>query len=210
MRGPRARGRGAARGGARDGARDGVHDAAREPIAERQGTVHIESIAAGGDAWLNDPASPQSFASCKLDLTERETHGHTAALHRDLIALRRNDPVFGAVCSVVDGAVLAEEAFALRYSGAGGDERLLIVNFGRQLELSPCPEPLLAPPAERDWGLIFSSDDVAYGGEGTLPTEPAGTWRIAGHAALVFAARHGTTRAPALPGQREINSSSRR
>lgn len=167
------------------------------------------SIAAGGDAWLNDPASPQSFANCKLDLTQRETHGHTAALHRDLIALRRNDPVFGAVCSVVDGAVLAEEAFALRYFGAGGDERLLIVNFGRQLELSPCPEPLLAPPAERDWVLIFSSDDVAYGGEGILPTEPAGAWRIAGHAALVFAARQGTTRAPALPGQREISSSER-
>ena len=34
----------------------------------------------------------------------------------------------------------------LRFFGDGGDDRLLLVNLGRDLHLDPAPEPLLAPP----------------------------------------------------------------
>jgi maltooligosyltrehalose trehalohydrolase len=161
----------------------------------REFLSQFPSIAAGGEGCLSDPAARQTFERCKLDSGERERHAPAVALHRDLLVLRRNDPVFSAqpVCPI-DGAVLADEAFALRYFNGGGEDRLIIVNFGRQLGLSPAPEPLLAPPYEREWVLIWSSEDIAYGGEGTLPTEPASGWRIPGHAALVFAVRRGSPR----------------
>jgi maltooligosyltrehalose trehalohydrolase len=145
------------------------------------------SIAAGGHALLVDPASPETFKRCKLDLSEREIHSEMVALHRDLLALRRTDRVFNSPkTGALDGAVLAPEAFLLRYFGKGGDDRLLIVNFGVELALSPLPEPLLAPPRAHRWKLAWSSEDIAYGGDGTpAPDDPA-TWRVPAHSALVF------------------------
>ena len=150
----------------------------------------FQSIAAGGRAILTDPAARATFERCKLDHAERESHSEALALHRDLIALRRRDPVFADAASrTVDGAVLAAEAFVLRYFDDGGRDRLIVVNFGRELDLTPLPEPLLAPPQSAEWKLVWSSEDVAYGGEGTPPPDCAAVWRIPAHAALVFAAR---------------------
>ena len=158
----------------------------------------FQSIAAGGDVLLTDPASVETFERCKLDHAEREANREVFALHRDLIALRRDDPVFATAASrVVDGAVLANEAFVLRYFDDDARDRLIIVNFGRELEHAPIPEPLLAPPESAEWKLQWSSEDVAYGGEGTAPSEREGAWRIPAHSALVFAARGEA--APALP-----------
>jgi maltooligosyltrehalose trehalohydrolase len=102
---------------------------------------------------------------------------------------------------MVDGAVVGDEAFVLRYFGNAGDDRLVIVNFGRDLTLSPCPEPLLAPPSRHDWTLIWSSESPAYGGDGTPPSEATEEWHIPAHSALVFAARESAEPSPALPGQ---------
>ena len=84
----------------------------------------------------------------KLDLAERQRHAGMYALHRDLLRLRREEPVFRAQRrGGMDGAVLAPEAFVLRFFGTHHDDRLLVVNLGRDLHLNPAPEPLLAPPA---------------------------------------------------------------
>ncbi len=94
-----------------------------------------------------DPGDPATFERCKLDHSERETHRQVYKLHRDLLKLRRQDPVLSAQKRRgVDGAVLAPEAFLLRFFGEKGDDRLLLVNLGRDLHLDPAPEPLLAPP----------------------------------------------------------------
>jgi maltooligosyltrehalose trehalohydrolase len=170
-----------------------VRDGRREFLSQ------FPSIAAGGHTWLTDPALPETFERCKLDLRERDTHVHAVALHRDLLKLRHSDAVLGAQMNV-DGAVLAEEAFVLRYFGVQGDDRLLVVNFGRDLILSPCPEPLLAPPHRRDWKLLWSSEDPAYGGDGTPKLDDA-AWRIPGHAALLFTVERGSRPNPLLPGQ---------
>ena len=69
----------------------------------------------------------------------------------------------------IDGAVVGPEAFVLRYfSGEHGD-RVLLVNLGVDLRLDPAAEPLLAPPEDRRWGLLWSSEDPAYGGTGPFP-----------------------------------------
>src|SRR5438309_849346 len=101
---------------------------------------------------LADPADPAAFTACKLDFSERRRHAWAYALHRDLLKLRRQDPVFRAQRpGGVDGAVLGGQAFVLRFFGHAGDDRLLLVNFGPDLHLDPAPEPLLAPPAGCLW-----------------------------------------------------------
>ena len=74
--------------------------------------------------------------------------------------MRRAD---AALRGALDGAVLGGAAFVIRF----GDDRLLAVNLGAELELPHAPEPLLAPPAGRRWRTLFSSNDPKYGGEGS-------------------------------------------
>jgi maltooligosyltrehalose trehalohydrolase len=136
---------------------------------------------------LSDPADPATFEQSKLDLSERERHAETYALHRDLLALRREDAVFASQrAGGLDGAVLSREAFVLRYfDGAQGD-RLLLVNLGRELSIDPAPEPLLAPPGGAHWELRLSSDDPRYGGFGTAPIEGDEGWHLAAESAIVL------------------------
>jgi maltooligosyltrehalose trehalohydrolase len=138
---------------------------------------------------LSDPADPATFMGSKLDLGERQAHAEAYALHRDLLALRRDDPVLrhGHAGVGVDGATLGPEAFCLRFSGAAGEERLLLVNLGLAFTLEAAAEPLLAPPPGRRWELRWSSEAQAYGGEGALPLPADAPWRLAGHAAAFLA-----------------------
>ncbi len=134
-----------------------------------------------------DLADPQLFEQCKLDFSQRAAHSETYALHRDLLRLRREHTVFRRQRQgKVDGAVLGPEAFVLRFFGEEGDDRLLLVNFGLDLQLDPAPEPLLAPPARKLWKVLWSSENPAYGGSGTPPPETENNWRIQGQAAIVM------------------------
>lgn len=138
-------------------------------------------------ARVLDPADPDTFAKCRLDFTERARNSALYALHRDLLTLRRNDPVFRRPrVRGVDGATLSGHAFVLRYFGDRGEDRLLIVNLGSDLKLASVPEPLLAPPRGMSWGLHWTSDDVRYGGCGTPPPEHEDGWFIPGEAAIVL------------------------
>lgn len=136
---------------------------------------------------MPDPNDPETFQRCKLDLGERERHAEAYALHCDLLRLRREDAVFRDQRSgAVDGAVLGVEAFVLRFFARDGGDRLLIVNLGRDLPLSPAPEPLLAPPEGERWVTLWSSEDPRYGGSGTPTVETDQGWRIPGHAAVAL------------------------
>jgi maltooligosyltrehalose trehalohydrolase len=142
-------------------------------------------------ACLADPSSPHTFERSKLDHSERDKpfHKDVYQLHRDLLQLRREEPVFRRVQrrGDLDGAVIAPEAFILRYFGTGSDDRLLLFNFGSDLHLEIAPEPLLAPPAGRRWSVQWSSEDPAYGGCGAAApeTEEQG-WVLAGRCAMVL------------------------
>jgi maltooligosyltrehalose trehalohydrolase len=139
------------------------------------------------DPFVAHPGEEKTFLQSKLDLSEREKHGDMYALHRDLLTLRRKDPIFsGAQRRGLDGAVLGPEAFVLRFFGEAADDRLLLVNFGLDLHLCPAPEPLLAPAAGRSWDTLWSSESPCYAGSGTWPLESNENWRIPGHAAVVL------------------------
>jgi maltooligosyltrehalose trehalohydrolase len=140
-------------------------------------------------ARLPDPGDPMTFVQSKLAAGERFGNGQEYALCRDLLGLRREDPIFRSVrrSGRVDGAVLGREAYVLRFFGEGeGDSRLLLVNLGSDVSLSPAPEPLLAPPAGADWALLWSSEAPAYGGLGTPPWPTEGEWHLAGETAVVL------------------------
>ncbi len=149
---------------------------------------------AEAQAYLRDPSDTETFELCKLDLTERLRNRKIYEMHRDLLKLRREVEAFSAQRrGGVDGAVLADEAFVLRFFGGGGvddpnplDDRLLIINLGVDLVLNPAPEPLLAPPAAKEWAILWSSEDPRYGGLGTPPLETTENWLIPGHAAIVL------------------------
>jgi maltooligosyltrehalose trehalohydrolase len=137
--------------------------------------------------YFADPIDPATFERCKLDFAEREKNAPTYRLHKDLLRLRREDGVFGAQRARVEGAVLADEAFVLRFFGAQpGDDRLLLVNLGADLNLASAPEPLLAPPEGKLWELLLSTEDPLYGGGGTAPLDGPDNWRIPGHAAVAM------------------------
>jgi maltooligosyltrehalose trehalohydrolase len=134
-----------------------------------------------------DPGDPATFERCKLDHSEREMHREIYDLHRDLLKLRRDEPVFRAQKRHgVDGAVLSREAFLLRFFSEHADDRLLLVNLGVDLHLDPAPEPLLAPPYASEWVTQWSSEDPKYGGIGTPPLDSQENWRIPGHAAVLL------------------------
>lgn len=186
-------------------------------------------------AQLPVPHAEQTWRGCVLDWAERERGWHHAmwCLHHDLIQLRRTDPVFstpragvGVAPGQFDAATLTDEAFLLRYFGPGGDDRLLVVNYGRSAHLDVVPEPLLAPPAGARWETIWHSERPEYGGLGAAPFDaaeeprsprqkpelrwPRENWRLLGGCAVVLAPRpldapgdHG------VPGRRDADGPTR-
>jgi maltooligosyltrehalose trehalohydrolase len=143
-------------------------------------------------ARLADPTARETFAACKLDHGEREGNRQVWELHRDLLWLRRDEPVFTGDSAtrraVPEGAVLSAEAFVLRFSAESGKDHLLLVNLGRDLHLPAAPEPLLAPPDGRRWRVRWSSEDPRYGGAGTPAVDSdSDGWRLPAEAAVVLA-----------------------
>jgi maltooligosyltrehalose trehalohydrolase len=137
---------------------------------------------------MPDPGARQTFELCRLNPDERWANKEVLALHRDLLKLRREDPAFRRQHRRgVDGAVLGPNAFVLRYFLEGNEDRLLLVNLGRDLPLPEAPEPLLAPPAGKSWVVRWASENWAYGGSGFAPPESSdGVWRIMGESAVVL------------------------
>jgi maltooligosyltrehalose trehalohydrolase len=135
------------------------------------------------------PHDRATFERCKLRWTERDLHVAHVRLHQDLLAIRRDDAAFSRQePGAVDGAVLATEAFVLRFGApSAGEERLLVVNFGSDLVAGSFPEPLVAPPPGHDWRRRWSSEHPRYGGAGPLDVVTADGWGIPGFSATVLA-----------------------
>lgn len=141
-------------------------------------------------AKVLDPADEATFLGCKLDFGERESHAAVYALYKDLLRLRREDPVIAAQArDAIDGAVLSKSAFVLRWFDARHGDRLLLVNLAEQLDLTPAPEPLLAPPLGAAWEMVWSSDDPRYEGLGAVNPCTEKGWRAPGENASLLRAK---------------------
>jgi len=159
--------------------------AVRKGRREFLGQFPSMASAEAGDR-LADPGAAETFRRSVLDPAERQAHATALAFHRDLLALRREDPVLARRPADVDGAVFGTRAWLLRFFAEDAD-RLLVVNLGPDLTMRPAPEPLLAPLEGQGWKILWSSEVSEYGGVGTPPLYRAGYLRIAAESALVLA-----------------------
>ena len=136
---------------------------------------------------LTDPSDEKTFLASKVSHEDRDKHRMIYELHRDLLRIRREDrTISNAQRAGVDGAVLGSEAFVIRFFGKEDDDRLLLVNLGRDLSLSPAPEPLLAPPEDCDWTVKWCSEAACYGGCGNAPMETNEKWELAAERAVLL------------------------
>jgi maltooligosyltrehalose trehalohydrolase len=139
---------------------------------------------------LPDPSDEATFKTSKLDWADKERHAGMLALHRDLLDWRATDSSFSQGASrLVDGAVLGDAAFLMRYATPEPNgHRLLLFNFGRDLPMDVIAEPLLAPPAGHRWVAKWSSEHPDYGGSGRRPVDPEGYRILPGDSAVVLCA----------------------
>ena len=164
-----------------------VRDGRAEFVSQFPGVGDDDAVRSN----LADPGAVETFLRSKLDWSECEKHGRALALHKDLLALRRSEPAFSAQArGGVDGAVIGPAALALRFFHPEGD-RLLLVNLGQDLVRRSIAEPLLAPPTGADWQIVWSSESLSYGGQGTPKVTSEQGWRISGHSALVLSPKMG-------------------
>jgi maltooligosyltrehalose trehalohydrolase len=146
---------------------------------------------AGARNRVPDPADAATFEAAKLRVEERAARSHIELMHRELLGLRREDPLIARQDRFsIDGAVLGDNAFALRFRGTGhvGD-RLLLVNLGNGTGPVVLAEPLLVAGEGKRWLALWDSDDPRYGGCGSssawdglrwqLPAEHASLWMVA-------------------------------
>ena len=140
---------------------------------------------------LADPSTEETFQRSKLNPSEQTQYPEVVALHTDLLSLRRTDPVFSRrKYRRMDGAVLSDDCFVLRFFAEEQADRLLVVNFGCDLDLPHSPEPLFAPCHGRTWSLAWSSDDPRYGGGGVVAPVTESGWRIPGATTTLLISAH--------------------
>jgi maltooligosyltrehalose trehalohydrolase len=146
--------------------RDSIRKGRAEFVAQfaRLATPELQAV-------LPDPCDDATARACVLDPAERSLANPAVRLHRDLLRLRRQDPAFtDPRPEALDGAVLSDRAFVLRYLQPDPmRHRLLLVNLGPTFTWPAVPEPLIAPPHGAAWRVLWSSEDPRYGGHGTPP-----------------------------------------
>ena len=167
-----------------------VRQGRKQFLAQFESLAHID-----GDEAPPAPDDRATFERSRLDHSERARHGPVFAMHAALLQLRASDPTFQTQGAFgLDGAVLAPQAFVLRFFGPHGagqpcgsrDDRLLLVNLGAQVELPILPEPLLAPPFGYRWQIAWSSEDRLYGGGGVPEIFLTDGWRLPAECACVL------------------------
>lgn len=151
---------------------------------------------------LPSPEDPLTFTQCKLDHMERVKNEKQLLFYKDLIHLRKTDSVFSRPDHVkIDGAVISQDAFIIRFFSEKWGDRLLIVNLGPDFYFSPAPEPLLVAERDREFEILWSSESLRYGGDGT-PSLNVPYWKMLGHSAIVL---HSVLKKQERPNEKKRN-----
>jgi len=141
---------------------------------------------------LPDPADEQSYRACKLSDDERRVNTTSRKLFRDLVHLRRFDPVLerlGTDDLQIEASAPTDAVLLIRYLANTG-HRLLVVNLADD-HLSPMNDPLFAPPPRTRWTALWSSEHPDYGGAGAVAFAQAGRWLIRANSATLLTADAG-------------------
>ncbi len=117
-------------------------------------------------AAIPDPQADETFLRSKLDLNERRVNATTLRLYRDLLALRRSDPVLQVQDRERTRAVDAGAEILALHRWHSDDHRLVIANFGPSVGIRIADQPVLADLSLDRPKLLFSTADRRYGGAG--------------------------------------------
>lgn len=160
-----------------EGLRDSVRKGRQEFLSQFPACAEFSDV-------LEDPCAPATFERARLEVPTEETAIYR--LYRDLIAMRHEDTVFRGATRL-DGAVITDRAFVLRFSrGEPTSDRLLVVNLGTTLRKPSIAEPLIASPPGRRWTRRWDSERAEYGGDGLGELDVEGGFRISGECAVVL------------------------
>ena len=114
-----------------------------------------------------DPQAEDTFAESKLRLSEREDGAGAESwqMHRELLALRREDPVLSrqdrhTMRATSHGNVL------LVHMWHGRDQRIAIANFGVAVDATPEARGIPGDLASPTWEVVFSTEERRFGGSG--------------------------------------------
>jgi maltooligosyltrehalose trehalohydrolase len=137
---------------------------------------------------IPDPQADSTFLASKLRLDERERHAGTWQLYRDLLALRRDDPVFRHTdrSTTRASAVTAQVIAVHRWHRDG--HRLLLANFGMEIGLDLDTLAGLDLPASDTWAPLLATSDERYGGSGRAPALDGASITLPARTAVILGA----------------------
>jgi maltooligosyltrehalose trehalohydrolase len=137
---------------------------------------------------LPDPADEVSYRTCRINWCGHPGSEEARLLYTDLLSLRRSDAVLsglGTPATQIATSAPTQDVVLLRYS-AGDEERLILVNLGREMTLR-MNDPLLAPPSrQRCWTMTWCSERAVYGGTGVAAIAQEGSWTLQANCAWMF------------------------
>jgi maltooligosyltrehalose trehalohydrolase len=131
---------------------------------------------------IPDPQAASTFERSRVDLAERERNAEVYDCYRQLLRLRRTDPVFSRADrrSTLARAVGPQLLTIHRWHGQ--DHRLVLLNFGGEEALVE-PTALGGLPEDARWRPLWSVGDEAIG---RCEWEPEG-WRILARSGVALA-----------------------
>jgi maltooligosyltrehalose trehalohydrolase len=121
---------------------------------------------------IPDPQAETTFRASTLRLEERHTHSGIYRLYRDLLAMRKEDPVLAVNDRTATTALGRTSQVLVVHRWQGSTHRVLVANFGNEAMLDPF-EGLEIPGGGRGWAPLFTTDAKRYGGAGWSPEEIA-------------------------------------
>lgn len=118
---------------------------------------------------IPDPQAESTFTGSKLRLEERERNAGIYTLYTRLLAMRREDEVLrhNDRQKTHASAISAEIVAVHRWWGTA--QRLMIANFGPEVELPVSETEAFAPIYNRPWKVLLSTTDEAFGGSRDVP-----------------------------------------
>ena len=161
------------------------------PVPEHRRSSTATADAAAG---LADPGSLDTFERCKLDFVgARAPRRRLRAAPRPAAAPPRGPGVRGrtrTAASTARCSARRRSCFASSATMASdGDDRLLLVNLGRDLNAPIVPEPLLAPPEDASGRRRSRARTRATAAAGPGQWRRTRGWHVPGHAAVVLRPR---------------------
>ena len=135
------------------------------------------------EAGYPDPGSRETFQKAVLKWEELNDCPGLRNLFHDLMWLRRGETLLWDDNLQIDGTLLGQDAFLLHYY-CGEDERLLAINLGGDFNCVQAANPILAPPAGKQWKVALSTEDAKYGGHSYPAFEDEDGYHLAAHSGL--------------------------